>query len=72
MLGNVYEWCQDSYGNYSNTAQTDPTVSAVRSYRVIRGGYFLNDARGARPADRNQRSQGSRFNNVGARLLRTK
>ncbi|MCR4613237.1 MAG: formylglycine-generating enzyme family protein [Bacteroidaceae bacterium] len=41
MSGNVEEWCQDWYGSYSSSAQTNPTGSASGSERVIRGGDFL-------------------------------
>lgn len=38
MHGNVEEWCQDWYGDYPATAQTDPTGAATGSFRVVRGG----------------------------------
>ena len=38
MSGNILEWCQDWYGNYSENAQTDPTGSTTNTYKVLRGG----------------------------------
>ena len=38
MSGNVREWCQDWYGNYSSISQTNPTGVTSGSYRVSRGG----------------------------------
>ena len=38
MSGNIHEWCQDWYGNYSNESQTNPTGPAFGTYRVARGG----------------------------------
>lgn len=38
MTGNVGEWCQDWYGDYSSDPQTNPVGPSSGSYRVIRGG----------------------------------
>ena len=40
MSGNVSEWCQDWYGTYSSSAQTDPSgpASNSSSRKVYRGG----------------------------------
>ena len=38
MSGNVVEWCQDRYGDYSSSAQANPTGPSSGSSRVIRGG----------------------------------
>ena len=41
MSGNVSEWCQDRYGAYSSTAQTDPKGPSSGTSRVLRGGSFF-------------------------------
>ena len=38
MSGNVWEWCRDSYGDYSSSAQTDPVGLSTNPRRVLRGG----------------------------------
>ena len=43
MSGNVWEWCQDRYGNYSSSHQNNPTGPNSGTYRVLRGGGWLYD-----------------------------
>ena len=38
MSGNVCEWCQDWYGDYSAEPQVNPTGPDSGTYRVVRGG----------------------------------
>jgi formylglycine-generating enzyme required for sulfatase activity len=72
LNGNVTEWCQDWYGAYSGSSQTDPPGPATGSYRVKRGGFFGDDAQGTRSAFRYFGSPGYRDSSLGARLLKTK
>ena len=44
MTGNVDEWCSDWYGDYTSASQTNPTGPNSGSYRVSRGGSWLNSA----------------------------
>ena len=43
MSGNVSEWCQDWYGDYSAEAQTNPTGPSSGTERVHRGGYVVRN-----------------------------
>lgn len=68
--GNVWEWCQDGYGPYSSSAQTDPTGPTSGSERVVRGGSFGNGSRIVRSAFRAGLLSDDRHGTLGARLLR--
>jgi formylglycine-generating enzyme required for sulfatase activity len=38
MTGNVLQWCNDWYGNYTAGAVTDPTGPSTGTFRIMRGG----------------------------------
>jgi formylglycine-generating enzyme required for sulfatase activity len=44
MSGNVLEWCQDGFKEYSSNPQTNPTGSDQNNNRVYRGGCFGSEA----------------------------
>ena len=70
MSGNVWEWCQDRYGEtyYENSPSTDPLGPDLGSIRVDRGGSVWNVARNCRVAFRFWDSPGDRSNFLGFRL----
>lgn len=71
MHGNVCEWCQDAYGEYSNDAAKDPTGPASGAKRVLRGGSWLIDPTRCRSAYRLSFAPTSVYNYVGFRLVMT-
>jgi formylglycine-generating enzyme required for sulfatase activity/FKBP-type peptidyl-prolyl cis-trans isomerase/ribosomal protein L37E len=70
MSGNVYEWCWDWKGDYSNGAQTNPAGAASGSYRVLRGGSWISYAQGLRSAYRLSSTPSLRSRDIGFRLVR--
>lgn len=70
MHGNVWEWCQDRYGDYPSGSVTDPEGPSSGSYRVIRGGSWVNEPRFVRSANRGRSYPDYRNYNLGFRLLR--
>ena len=48
MSGNVWEWVWDSFGEYSDADQTDPTGPVEVSKRILRGGSWRHYERNSR------------------------
>ena len=53
MHGNVWEWCNDWYGDYPQGTAQDPQGPSKGSFRVNRGGGWLSEAAFCRSALRN-------------------
>ncbi len=68
MLGNVWEWTSDWYGDYPTGAINDPEGSAEGSFRVSRGGGWSSNPALCRCAARARRVPARRFANFGVRV----
>ena len=68
MSGNVYEWCQDKYSNYSGDAQVNPIGTSGSYNYVIRGGSWVEMGSSCRVSNRSYRYRGYHENDKGLRI----
>ena len=69
MSGNVWEWCQDRYGEYNSSSQVNPTGANRGSNRVVRGGCWFHDAWNCRSSSRGYFTPDYRNDILGLRLV---
>ena len=68
MHGNVWQWCQDWFGDYPQKNVVNPKGANTGSNRVLRGGSWSNDPRNCRSAYRYRYVPGLSNNRIGFRL----
>ena len=69
MIGNMWEWCRDSYSSYGSDTAIDPHIDSVPK-RVYRGGsWFDGPVAGLRCAYRNYWGSANCDDEVGVRLI---
>ena len=68
MCGNIMEWCNDIFGDYSSEPQIDPTGATSGSDYIIRGGCCLSAEEYCRMTIRSFLSPGGTSYGIGFRL----
>lgn len=73
MLGNVWEWCEDTYHSeaYSKLPKDNPLYGGSGEYRVMRGGGWSNGPLGIRNSHRVGLSPDFGHHSLGFRLVKT-
>ena len=69
MSGNVNEWCQDWYGSYVSSSQTNPLGANSGSFRVCRGGSWYFGTVNCRSSFRSRSNPDTRSRYIGFRLV---
>jgi formylglycine-generating enzyme required for sulfatase activity len=71
MIGNVWEWNEDWFDSeyYKNSPNNDPKGGNSGEYRVLRGGSWLNSAKGCRLSSRSYFNPANGILDYGFRLV---
>ncbi|MFM6815759.1 MAG: formylglycine-generating enzyme family protein, partial [Dolichospermum sp.] len=72
MHGNVWEWCQDDWHNNYEGAPTDGSAwisNNAKSYKLLRGGSWINNPDYCRSACRYSSAAGFDYSNLGFRVV---
>jgi formylglycine-generating enzyme required for sulfatase activity/tRNA A-37 threonylcarbamoyl transferase component Bud32 len=68
MHGNLWDWCQDWFGEHPRNDVVDPQGPESGQYRVLRGGSWISDPENCRSACRNGLEPAYRFSIFGLRV----
>ena len=71
MLGNVWEWCYDTYQDHSSQVTVDPVQTMTSLSSIERGGSFRFGASYARVVSRDGSAPTLRDNDLGFRVVRS-
>ena len=69
ILGNVYEWCSDWYGEYQAGTSVNPTGPQTGNVKVNRGGSWANSATSCKVSSRESGTSEFRGNRIGFRIV---
>lgn len=69
MCGNVWEWCNDYYGFYSQGVYDNPTGPWSGQFRVSRGGSWMHESSYCRVTSRVSTDPSKRFSRGGLRVV---
>ena len=69
ILGNVYEWCSDWYGEYQAGTSVNPTGPQTGNVKVNRGGCWANSATSCKVSSRESGTTEFRGNRIGFRIV---